>query len=147
MAHSISSYHRLLAEHCGAPPNQFKRSSNPNVKLHSSSRPLSTSTTPNTHSGKNQDGELVVVADGVLEALTFDALRVLTLPATTSRRGTEQPQRARIRTSSSSSKCVSFFSIKSPSDTFLQLYRFLARRTDSNFNKVYICAYSRNTHN
>lgn len=57
---------------CGTlPPDQFKRSSNPNVKLHSSSRPLSASTTPNTHSGKNQDGELVV-AHGVFNALTLD---------------------------------------------------------------------------
>jgi hypothetical protein len=52
--------------------NLFKRSPNPNVKLHSSSRPLSASTTPNTHSGKNQDGELVVVPDGVFNALTLD---------------------------------------------------------------------------
>ena len=58
---------------CGTlSPDQFKRSSNPNVKLHSSSRPLSASTTPNTHSGKNQDGELVVVAHGVFNVLTPD---------------------------------------------------------------------------
>src|SRR6266550_6450402 len=75
-------------------------------------------------------------------------LRVSTLPATTSRRGTEQPQRARIPTSSSSSKSVFFFSnLYCPSDACRQLYRFLARRTDSDFNKVPICAVSLNTVN
>ena len=35
--------------------------------------PFSTSTIPNTYSGKNQDGEFVVVANAVLSALTFYA--------------------------------------------------------------------------
>ena len=96
-------------------------------------------TTPNRKSRQEQDGELVVLPDlreSPLNALSI--LRVSTSKSTTSRRATGRPPRARIPTCSCWSRYV-LWPLKSRLVSHLcnvQLYRFLARRTDSAFNKV-----------
>lgn len=98
-----------------------------------------TQTTPNRKSRQEQDGELAVPFDApqlCLNALSI--YRVSISKSTTSRRATVPPPRARIPTCSCWSRCVlrEHIRIYVTQTCHFQLYRFLARRTDSDFNKV-----------
>ena len=84
-----------------------------------------------------QNGEHRVRMSGRC-ADSFHVCRVSILPSTTSRRATVPPPRARIPTCSCSSRCVAPAVYADRNAEVVQLYRFLARRTDSDFNKVRI---------